>query len=85
MLGAEDKTLTLETFMEKFLTAGEAFDAMGIFLNYYNDRGGGKDELIHVLHDISTTVWLDGGPYDPAQWHDWLRAVNEVIAVRKLI
>lgn len=69
--------------MEKPLTTKEAFNAMGIFLNHYNERGGGKDDLVNVLTDIFTTVWLDGGPYDPAQWNDWLCAVDEVIAARK--
>ena len=69
--------------MEKSLTAKEAFDAMGIFLNRYNERGGGTDDLINVLVDISTTAWADGGPFDPAQWDDWLSAVDEVIAASK--
>jgi hypothetical protein len=69
--------------MEKSLTAKESFDAMRIFLERFNERGGGKDDLIYVLGAISNTSWADGGPFDPAQWNDWLEAVEAVIAARK--
>jgi hypothetical protein len=69
--------------MEKSLTTKEAFDAMGVFLERFNERGGGKDDLVYVLGAISTKAWADGGPFDPAQWNDWLCAVDEVIAARK--
>ena len=69
--------------MEKSLTTKEAFDAMFVFLERFNERGGGKDDLLYVLGAIQTRSWADGSPFDPAQWGDWLSAVDEVIAARK--
>ena len=69
--------------MDKTLTNKEAFDAMRIFLERFNVRGGGKDDLVYVLGAISTDSWADGSPFDPAQWNDWLDAVSEVVAARK--
>ena len=68
--------------MANTLTHKEAFDAMRIFLERYDERGRGEDSLRNVLSGISTYVWADGGPNDPAQWADWLAAVSEVVAAK---
>jgi hypothetical protein len=58
------------------MSVEEAFRAMVIFLDRYYERGGGVDTLGDVLSSISQTIWADGSPNDPAQWQDWLDAVN---------
>ena len=69
--------------MSKVLTEEQAFKAMVVFLDRYYDRGGGTDTLGAVLGDISSTLWADGGPNDPAQWNDWLVAVEIVLDAEK--
>jgi len=41
--------------------------------------GWGEDRLGGVLGDISSTPWAGGGPNDPAQWNDWLVAVDIIL------
>lgn len=53
-----------------------AYRAMVIFSEKYYDRGGGLDTLAHVMSSISTYVWGDGTPNDPAMWADWLDAID---------
>lgn len=53
-----------------------AYRAMVIFLDRYYDRGGGVDTLGDVMSSISTFLWGDGTPNDPAMWGDWLVAVD---------
>ena len=63
--------------MNDSLTATEAFSAMLIFLDRYYERGACKSEDIGaLLSGLSQTIWADGATNDPAQWHDWLEAVQ---------
>jgi hypothetical protein len=62
-----------------FVDERQGFEAMRYFLEAYWVRSN-KDpdeRLIHVLSDIDTTIWTNGGPGDPAAWDDWLEAVRE--------
>lgn len=59
--------------MSEKITMEEAFKAMFVFLDNYYDRSGGG-ELADVLSDIQ--ILKDGRPADPAQWNDWIIAVN---------
>jgi hypothetical protein len=52
-----------------------AFLAMRRFLENYRERG---DRMVgDLLGDIGTGLWENGSTNDPAQWHDWLRAIKE--------
>ena len=63
--------------MNDSLTTVEAFRAMFIFLDHYYARGGCESEDIAILlSGISQTLWTDGSTNDPAQWQDWLVAVQ---------
>ncbi len=64
--------------MNDSLTKVEAFHAMLIFLDRYYERGSCQSEdIATLLSGISQTLWLDGSTNDPAQWNDWLSAVQE--------
>jgi hypothetical protein len=65
---------------EKYkLTELEAYDAMLAFLEAYWKRGGGaSDDLAVLLGSINRNIWADLGPGDPAQWNDWMDAVEKV-------
>jgi len=57
----------------------EAFDAMRLFLEAYWRRGGQvSDDLASLLSDIGREVWANAQPGDPAQWDDWLAAVEAI-------
>jgi hypothetical protein len=61
------------------LNERQAFDAMRYFLERYWERGGrSSDDLAVLLGELSTDVFTDDAPSDPAQWHDWLVAVAAV-------
>ena len=61
------------------LTAAEAFQAMHYFLEAYGKRYPQMPvALAQLLGDIDCSVTLDGGPADPAQWGDWLQAVEKM-------
>jgi hypothetical protein len=63
--------------MNESLTTVEAFRAMLIFLDGYYERGGCQSEdIATLLSGISQAIWTDGSTNDPAQWHDWLTAVQ---------
>ena len=63
--------------MTNSLTITEAFRAMLIFVDRYYERGGCQSEdIATLLSGISQTVWADGSTNDPAQWQDWLNAVQ---------
>ncbi len=65
--------------MQYSLTELEAFDAMRAFLEAYWRRGlCSSDDLAVLLGSVSRNIWTDGGPGDPAQWNDWLKAVETV-------
>lgn len=61
------------------LSAAEAFQAMRYFLEAYSKRGPqSPHDIAHLLGDIDCSFTLDGGPADPAQWGDWLQAIETV-------
>jgi hypothetical protein len=63
--------------MNDSLTTAEAFRAMLIFLDRYYERDGCQSEdIATLLSGMSQTLWADGSTNDPAQWHDWLVAVQ---------
>ncbi len=65
--------------LEKKISILDAFDAMRHFLEAYWERGGKTSSDISLL---LTYIDRDEGtldmPFDQAQWHDWLNALNEV-------
>lgn len=58
------------------ITTEIGYRAMVIFLERYYDRGGGADTLADVMSSISSFLWGDGTPNDPAMWTDWLDAIE---------
>ena len=65
------------------LTISEAYDAMFAFLVAYWERGGkSSDDLAVMLGSMNRTLFTDRGTADPAQWHDWERAVASIKAKR---
>ena len=54
-----------------------AFEAMRRFLENYLARG--DRSVAELLTDISTDLWEDGTTTDPAQWPDWLQAIEETV------
>lgn len=66
------------------LSAAEAFQAMRYFLEAYSKRGPrSHHDITHLLGDIDTSFTLDGAPADPAQWGDWLQAIENVKAANR--
>jgi hypothetical protein len=57
------------------LSAEQAFQAMIRFLDAYNERAGGRCDLVAVLSDIQM-IMSDGRPADTASWADWLDAID---------
>ena len=65
------------------LSTLEAFDSMRVFIEAYWERGlKASDDLRQLLGAINRDkkILPDGGPGDPAQWQDWLAAVDRVKA-----
>jgi hypothetical protein len=61
------------------LTAGEAYDAMYLFLQERLRRGEREGELSLLLADMELGVlWEDGGSTDPAMEWDWWEAVQRI-------
>ena len=61
------------------LTAGEAYDAMYLFLQERRRRGEREHELTLLISDMELGVlWKDGGSTDPAMEWDWLEAVQRI-------
>ena len=68
--------------MEK-LDAVLAYKAMFRFLDNYWERGNRNDDQIAVLlGSMSLETFSGGTPADPAMWDDWLKAIEEVMAVQ---
>ncbi|MGL4307174.1 MAG: hypothetical protein ACRCSF_13600 [Mycobacteriaceae bacterium] len=57
------------------VTLEEAYRAMLHLLEYYH-RMGTDYEVGAILGDLSTGVWVDGSPGDPAAWPLWLDSVD---------
>jgi hypothetical protein len=62
--------------MNKKLTELQAFNAMRKFLEGYYERTH-SDDLGSLLGDLQ--LFPEGGTFDPAAWHDWIRSVKEVL------
>jgi hypothetical protein len=61
------------------LTAAEAFKAMHHFLKAYSKRyPQSSEDIDQLVGDIDCSFTPDGGPVDPAQWSDWLHAIEKV-------
>ena len=69
--------------MDPLLTTQEAFEAMRVFLERFNEREPDERKLTieQLLRWTERGTWDDPAmTADPAQWHDWLAAVAEVRA-----
>lgn len=66
--------------MTMTLTKREAFEAMRCFLAQFNERE--PPERRRTIEQILswTEIEADGGTSDPAQWHDWEKAVALAIS-----
>lgn len=62
--------------MEKF-DPELGFKVMFRFLEKYYESTG-ADEIGALLGSMSTNVFADDRPADPAIWEEWLQAVREV-------
>ena len=62
--------------MDSTLTSVEAFEAMRLFLAQFNQREPPqrRETLFFLLG--WTAIQDDGMTSDPAQWHDWEKAVT---------
>jgi hypothetical protein len=60
------------------ITTTEAIATFAIFIRRFTDRSGGDETIRYLLEAISSDMWTDGQPNDPAQWDDWLEAFAEV-------
>ena len=58
----------------------EAFEAMFRFLEEYSRRGP-SEGLLMLLADLNYVA--PGSTADPAQWVDWMRNVEAVLAERE--
>ena len=62
------------------LTEQEAFEAMRFFLAEFWKRGGSQSgsDVADLLSWTARDLWEDGSTADPAQWDDWMAAVEAV-------
>lgn len=59
------------------ITAQHGFAALVHFLNAFWERDGQPDDsMMKLLSWVSSGVWADGSPGDPAMWEDWLMAIE---------
>lgn len=69
---------------DRMLTEREAFRSVRYFIEQFNDRE--KSEALYLL-----VHWMEEGTWprdpletaDPAQWHDWVKCVDRVVADRE--
>ncbi len=62
---------------DELITINVAFDAMTHFLHAWWRRGGEtSDDVAVILGGLDRTVFVGGGPADPAFWDDFLNAVD---------
>jgi hypothetical protein len=65
-------------YRDESITAGEAYDAMFLFLLERRARGERDAELTLLLGDMELgEFWKDGGSLDPAMG-DWWNAVQRI-------
>jgi hypothetical protein len=70
--------------VETNLTPVEAFEAMRLFLEQFNEREPmeRRETIFFILG--WTAIQPDGGTSDPAQWPDWEQAVADVKAGKRV-
>jgi len=71
-----ERIKTESACMERF-DAELGYKAMIRFLEKHFETTG-SDDLGALLGSMSTDVFSDGRPADPAMWEDWLDALREV-------
>ncbi len=57
------------------LTPEEAFEAMTLFLKLYYEYTE-SDDVGSLLGGMM--IDADGGTFDPAYWHEWMRCIQQV-------
>jgi len=62
------------------LTALEAFLAMGLFFNYFFGTIGNSWEINFIQDNVKCA--LENKPIDPILWKNWLKSIDEVLAVK---
>ena len=67
--------------MSEKLTELQAFEAMKKFLEGYWERTN-SDDVGGLLGELQ--FHAEGGTFDPAAWHDWVKAVEEVLKKNKV-
>lgn len=68
--------------MKKFrndqsISPEEGFEAPRIFLTAFWERDGRPDDGLMRLLSFCEPVGKGGSPSDPAQWSDWLDAIEQ--------
>ena len=57
------------------VTLVDAYRAMLRLLEHYREMGSDY-QVGAILGDLSTGVWADGSPGDPAAWSLWLNSID---------
>jgi hypothetical protein len=63
--------------MNTYITTLQAFNALIIFLENYNEKHF-SDDLCDLLSGTSMDIWADGGTADPAYWDEWVEVIKKV-------
>lgn len=66
---------------DRTLTEIEAFTAARFFIEQFNEREK-SDALTLLVHWMEADADDPTKTHDPAQWHDWVRSVDRVLAER---
>jgi hypothetical protein len=77
-MASEKPRLSLDDLDGVSLTAGQAFVAMGKFLDAYCQRTAGEGAIAIICSDVE--IEDDGGSKDPAALTDWAECVSKVVA-----
>jgi hypothetical protein len=64
---------------EQTLTIVQAFQAMRYFLEQFNEREPSKERIAQLLDWTELDASNGGVTSDPAQWHDFLAAVDRAV------
>lgn len=62
--------------MSEKLTELQSFNTMRNFLESYWERTN-SDDIAVLLGELQ--LFPDGGTFDPAAWHDWIKAVEKTL------
>ena len=67
---------------DRLLSEREAFRAARLFLEQFNEREQ-SDAVALLINWMQEGTWGDPlETFDPTQWQDWVRSVDQVIAQR---